>query len=225
MFFTIFPLLALAEDAALNNQQVPTTGKRSQMGEINIVEQGPKKDPYLVVQDAAIVFFAKLEQDIKSLRTGGSASVGVVSDQILNFLTGVYLYCIVNSGSCPYILDAILETDIINARLGKNNACPNMMKFWTQWVRNNMDTRHKYLMKTAHFNVTNDFNKNQRPAFILCEDTVKKAISDSAPNTDYFKRRYTDGSEPERAPTKLRLLLEKLKEEGIDVFKKTGAIR
>lgn len=201
-----------------------TTDKRSLIGEITFEDSAPAQNTYAQTQDAAIDYFHKLSDLTSQLAQGAtSGSVPPPSDNMLSYLNAAYLYCAVNYGECPLILDAILEGDIVNSRMSKDAQCPTMTRFWKSWVRGDMEARHKYLVKTAFLKVTSDFNQQKRPAYIKCKETVATQISAKEPDNVYFKARYGADSAHTLVAAKTAKLLEELKVKVPNVFGAVGS--
>ncbi len=199
--------------------------KNPQSGDITIEQTETKKDTYPATQNATIDFFRNMDQRVQALSQGRGAGAATLSEDSLNYLTGVYLYCSINSGTCPLIIESILEADIINSKLSNNADCPLMKKFWTLWVKNGMEQRFSYSIKTSFMNDVQNFNTKIRPAFIRCQDTVKDKIAGATSNDAYFKERYKKDSRPSILAAKTVTLLETIKQKVPNVFVATGAIK
>ena len=197
--------------------------KPPQVGAINIEEQEEKKETYGTVQDKAISFFSEVESKQTQLAQGNISAVGSIPDNILNYLSGVYLYCAVNLGTCPLVLETLLETDIINGKVNHDNDCPNLKRFWNFWVGNGMEERHKYLTKIAHVRAISDFNTKERPKFLLCQETVKQQTTSALPSDAYFKQRYSQNPALKALSARLAAYLNQLKQGEINVFLATGS--
>ena len=89
---------------------------KDQMGVIELKQATKSKNPFKKSQDKAISYFKKLGGHLELLANGKTIKAPPPSSDIINHLTGVYLYCVKRKGVCPSILDAILEIDIINQK-------------------------------------------------------------------------------------------------------------
>lgn len=195
----------------------------SLMGEINIEDSSPQRDAYSDIQRGAIDYFKKLAATTAQLGQGAvSASVPALDDNTLTYLNAMYLYCAVNYGECPLVLDGILETDVINSRVAKKAECPNMTRFWKLWVKSDMEARHKYMVRTGYLKVTSDFNEQKRPAYLKCQETVSKSISGDDSNEDFFKERYRADSAHALVAARTAKLLEEISEKVPNVFAAVG---
>jgi hypothetical protein len=216
----LFAFAALAQE-----EEEATSAGKSQTGEINIDLSSPakRKDSYGEYQDEAISFFKQLAATTSKLSSGGSASVSPPSDEAMSYLTAVYLYCAVNSGTCPLVLDAILEADIVNSRSAGKASCPNMKRFWNTWVKNGFEDRHKFMVKTSHINLYSQFNSQTRPKYLKCDETVASVLSGIASSETFFRDRYRAGSPQEKLALKMTALLEQIKQKVPNLFIAMGA--
>jgi len=181
-------------------------------GEIALEDtSSAKKSPYQVGQDAAIEYFKNAETVIASLGRGEAAAPGLLPDGAINHLLGVYLYCTVRAGTCPFLLDAVLEIDIIDSRVSGTAACPTMERFWKAWIRDDMEKRLKYLVRTANLEATTAFARTERPRYLKCRETVAAEIGTPGEKSAFFARRYADMNGPRSKVSKLAKLLVELK--------------
>jgi hypothetical protein len=207
------------------DEQTANSPGNSQTGEINIDLSAPekRKDSYAAHQDEAIGIFKQLAATTSKLATGGSSAVTPPSDEVISYLTAVYLYCAVNSGTCPLVLDAILEADIVNSRSAGKASCPTMKRFWNTWVKNGFEDRHKFMVKTSHINVYSQFNSQTRPKFLRSEETIASILSGIASSDTFFRDRYRAGSPQEKLAAKMASLLEQIKQKVPNLFIAMGA--
>lgn len=181
---------------------------RDLIGSINIEEQEERRvDPYPAAQSATLEYFQNYNSKLQSIAHSGSGSLGDLSDDMLNYLSALYLHCSVNYGVCPYILNAVLEIDVINSKNSGSAGCPNMKRLWNAWVRNNLEERHKYLVKTSFIQATSDFKAKDRPRYLKCDQTITDILKNSAGSAQFFKARYTEGSEYFQAAPKITALI------------------
>lgn len=214
---------AYAQDEETSEEDLSYGRMPSQSGEIKLETEGPKRDPYKEGQEAAIEFFRKFSGMVPSLAAGNAASPGMLSDDSLNYLSGVYLYCAVNAGVCPLILDSILEVDVINSKISGSAACPNLKKLWGHWVKNGLEERHKFMVKTSFINEHSKFISQQRPRYLKCEETIKNLISTKEGTSSFFKDRYKPGSPHSKLAGSMLQLLEQVKAKIPNVFTLMGA--
>lgn len=194
-----------------------------QGGSIKIEAPQKSKNPYKEGQESAINYFKGMIPSVESLRTGGSSALPDIPDNALNHMSGIYLMCAVNLGTCPSVLEAILEVDVINSKLSGKISCNNMKRFWKRWLANSLEDRHSYLVKTGFIQEHQNFIQNVRPKFLKCEETVKQ-ITNGVPTARFFADRYRSGSPQEKLIPKVLALLQKTKQEIPNVFAAMGAV-
>ncbi len=191
-------------------------------GVIHFEEDLAKKDTYALSQDQSIQIFKQLREQLAKLAAGDLTPAAVLSDGQIYYLNGAYLYCVVNYGSCKWFLDSILELDVINAKIKGPIDCPNITAFWKLWVRNEMEQRHKYMVKTPFMNITNEFNSKVRPAYLRCQPTVATELQGQGTTAETFRTRYM---RPEigKSIDKMLLLLDKIKTNYANIYIALGA--
>ncbi|RMG41129.1 MAG: hypothetical protein D6719_09180 [Candidatus Dadabacteria bacterium] len=194
-------------------------------GSISLEREAKKRDPYLVAQDNAIRFLNRLEKFIAEPANPINPQTLVLDDQTLQYLGAVYLFCSVRKGACPSILDALLESDIIYSAAKNDVSCPNLKRFWKLWVKNDMEKRHKYMVKTGFLKQTADFNANKRPTYIRCEATIEQTIGKEKRGVPFFKKRYKDPSPIAISINIAGKLVRLLKKKNINVYRAIGMKR
>ena len=169
---------------------------RDLIGSINIEEQDDHKvDPYPLSQNATLEFFQGYNAKLQQIASSGSGSIPDLSDGILNYLSALFLHCAVNYGTCPHILKSVLEIDVINSKNSGTITCPNMKRLWNAWVRNNLEERHKYLVKTSFIQISSEFKEKERPKYLKCDQTITGILKDSGSAAQFYKQRYAADSE------------------------------
>lgn len=230
-YFSRTPQMIMLGAFVLASMQLPVafaqdsdSSDRGQTGEINLdLSSEVRKDSYSASQDEAIAFFRQLGTTTAKLASGGTATIAPPSDDAIHYLTAVYLYCAGNNGVCPLVLEAILEADIVNSRSSGKPACPTMKRFWSAWVQNGFEERHKFMVKTSHINAYSQFNTQTRPRFLKCEETITQTISGISSPDAFFRDRYRSGSPQEKLAAKMTALLEQLKQKVPNLFAALGA--
>ena len=145
-------------------------------------------------------------------------------DDHLLYLNALYLFCSVNRGTCPEILDSILETDIIRSAVEGNAQCITLKKFWKSWLDNDMQRRHQYQVRTGYLRETEAFKKNELPRYLRCSETVKKELSTLGEQTpeEFLKERYHLPSKEVEAFTDTLGTAETARKEKVDLIRATG---
>jgi len=219
LFGTLFGLLSLITPSAHTQ---PRERRPELSGEFELEEDSDSRSSYSITQDRAIQYFKNLEASLKTLSESGNAEIPEIDDNMLLYISGVYLYCIVNQGVCLAPLDALLETDVISARLKHNSECPNLTRFWKLWVRNDMERRHEFLVKTGFMAQSDQFKREKRPRYIKCQQTVTDEVKSLQANPEFFKARYSEGSPNTKAVHSMVSILEAIKAKVGNVFTATG---
>jgi hypothetical protein len=194
-------------------------------GEINLQTPVKKQtNPYQDRQDAAIGYFTNLSGKLDKLGSGELSPLDKIGEDVLSHMAGTYLFCSIQKGTCPWILDALLETDVINSRINKKVECDSLPRFWKIWVKYDMQKKQDYQVKTGYMRDTISFKKTKLPRYVGCMDTVKQEISDNpqpVSDADYFKNRYAGESSQRKAIMDTLDYLQKIKSSRIDVFAAT----
>ncbi len=189
------------------------------------VEKAFTEEGYKQSQDATIKTFEELLALIESDQLADTAQKISLSDKQLHYLNGVYLFCSLKNGTCPMVLRAVLELDIINSQQDGVEACPNMLRFWKGWVDNGLEQRIDYSLNTGFLTKYFDFKKDVRPKYLKCSSTVKEQLS---PNTEYskfIKERYGKDTDPHKNINTVIQYLKAIREQIDDVFISTGAYK
>ena len=195
--------------------------KGVQMGEIKLEAAKKKRNPYKLTQENTIAYFDELSLELKKLSGSGSGTIKSLEDDVLNHLTATYLYCSIKYGSCPFVLEAILETDVIRSRLAGKASCSNMKSFWKKWISNDMHKRIQFMIPIGFSHKKTQFNQKERPKFVKCKPTILEAISGGGTNKQYFSDRYAEDSKVVGSVRKTNLLLQTIKKKIPNIFTAT----
>lgn len=137
-----------------------------------------------------------------------------LGDPGISYVAAFYFYCSVKLGDCGFILDALLEDDVITSRAAGEASCPTMNRFWKRWLAGDFDERAKYRVSAASGSRLASFNTNERPRYVKCRDTVGDIIH--APfNPD---ARYATDGEVRVAVARTNSLLEEIWAKNLDIF-------
>lgn len=93
--------------------------------------------------------------------------------EALHQLSSAYLFCSQKQGPCVFILDTILELEILRSVKNDDISCQELKYFWKDWLDSNYDKQLKYNLKLGFIDKFNDFNANQIKKYVKCEDTIK----------------------------------------------------
>lgn len=197
----------------------PLNAERPELsGEISFEEEDKVEGGYAVSQNRAIEVFKNLLGQIDTLRTLGTANIESMDDSTIQYLTAVYLFCTINQGTCPVLLDGLFELDAIESKFRGVSQCPRLSRFWNLWLKNDMERRQEFLVKTGYLNVADEFKRNKRGRYIKCKDTLEKEIDFKRPSAAFFAARYGEGSQELHSLNQTVALLEKIKANVGNVF-------
>lgn len=184
---------------------------------------GHAEELYKEIQDSAIATISKFHADIASRSVANSKIL--FNERELYYLNGVYLYCTLKNGTCPYILETILETDILNSQIDGKASCPHTLRFWQEWIDNSFEDRVNYNLGTGFLTKYQDFKKNIRPRYLRCSVAVEREIKKDMSSTDYIAARYAPGSEVAHNVKRTFAYLTAIREEVPEVFIASGAYK
>jgi hypothetical protein len=176
-------------------------------------------------QDEAIAYFTALGETIKSLSRGNDARAPVMTPAVTNFMGAAYLFCSINEGVCKFMLEAMLEADIIAGRQNKNDQCPTLTGFWKTYLGNDLENRHKYNTRTAYLSSTVEFNQKERPKYVKCQSSVRSETTGSTTDREYFMLRYRNRTDVISTVNKVVATLEVLKAKVPNVWSAIGATK
>ena len=176
--------------------------------------------PYLVNQNAAIAWVDSINQ---SITQGGHGNISALSKDAMFHIAVSFLYCVTKIGNCVFVLDTVLEADIINARGNSANECPMMTSFWRLWLEQELGQRVNYLAPVGSVQKINEFNKNDRPRYVKCKDTVGKTLAETK-DSKAMEARYAPKGAVSLAAQKTKKLLDDIKSKGTDLFGVTGVL-
>jgi hypothetical protein len=195
----------------------------STLAVLSLVTPARAEEFYAKIQDDTIKVFEKFNSDI-STGSLGSTKIELAKNQ-LYFLNGAYLYCTLKNGTCAYMLDTILETDILNSKIDNKPSCPHMLRFWQEWIDNNFEKRVDYQLGTGFITKYQDFKRNIRPQYLRCSGTVATKLKGDLSLKEFIKERYTPTNDVGIAAKRTFAYLQALREQVPDVFLAAGAYK
>ena len=219
--------LLIAFNASASPKSQQSNGSNSTKLGHGSIKENSNTDTFGTLQDSTIEYFKHLNDAVR-LAAKGTVPAPIPTPDVNHFtyLNAAYLYCSVQNGVCPTVLDALLEVDVINSRLAKQAQCPALSGFWTQWVKTDMEARSQYQVKTGFLAETQDFRQKDRPKYIKCQATVQTEMSDpiaaSLSDSDYFTRRYSGDSQHTKSVATMVELLTELKAKVPNVIDEAG---
>lgn len=194
----------------------PTQPSKVQSGEM-VLEDTSQREVSAAQRGKAEVstWLKSLDQCFKDGAVRAPAELG---DAGVNYLASFYFFCAARSGGCSFILDSILESDVILSKEEKEASCPTMSRFWKAWIAADFDQRIKYSISSAVAEKLDDFNSTQRPRYVRCTDTVALVLADRSA----LEARYALQGEARLSLDRTRKLLEEIWQKGIDISADDG---
>lgn len=168
-----------------------------QSGEFVLETTEKKVDPYENNQKEVVKYLNNLKSTVSLLSQGKPASIAKPAGHFYKYMNAIYLDCAKKRGICPIFLDSILEIDVINSKKEGKVTCGVSKRYWKSWIANDIEKRIGHNVKTALVNKTKNFNKQERPKYIKCKDTIQKILDESKdiPTKDFFIKRYKDNKD------------------------------
>lgn len=199
-FFTLLSTSIIAIPALMMAPAARAQDDKSepnrQRGAIELERTDKRQDGYSIIESRALQYFDSLQSDVQKAAKGALPGAPEVLDQgTISYLTAAYLYCAARDGVCPFLLDAVLESDLMRSKITGKVSCPNTSMFWKMWVAADMEERHKYMMKITHLNLVDSFRKNARPRYIKCDATINGMLEGSGDASKFFANRYSTEKE------------------------------
>lgn len=194
--FSILSCICLSLTSFLSSS-LPRANAQSnvQSGDIAIEELSAQKSSYQTHQDRVIEIFTGVRDGLSSPLN--IAEITVPRDGII-FLNAVYLHCAVARGTCPLVLEALLNLDVLHAAKSGTFECPNLTQFWRSWLENQMEDRHKYMVRTSHIQTTASFNSLERPKYIKCKETVQQILGSNAQGSAVVGKRFAANTDAQQ---------------------------
>lgn len=192
----------------------------AQAGEIELQAVEKRLSP----QDAAIQYFKRFAEDLDKASAGTALKPPPIGANEMLYLDALYLFCTVRKGTCPAILDAILETDIASSFADNTPACPNMKLFWRLWIDNNFQRQQDYQVPTGFIREAMAFKQKELPRYLSCAETVSTELQSAAgkPLSQVLKQRYAADAPARQAVKETLGILQAVKQKNIDVFASSG---
>jgi hypothetical protein len=149
-----------------------------------------------------------------AIKEGGPVSTA--DDPTITYLNSLYLYCMHKLGTCQFVLDTVLEADVVHSRVNGKAECPTMSRFWKSWLRDEMEKRSKFLVTIGSAPAVAQFNSEVRPKYIKCKDTVAAALAEES------SLRYGSGAPIRLAINRFNELRSQIISKNIDIFSTVG---
>jgi hypothetical protein len=152
---------------------------------------------------------------------GGTGDVAPLGDEVISYLSTLYLYCISQFGPCPYILDTLLESDLRDARIKGEPKCSTLSKFWKMWLASDLESRARYLLSVGAGTAIAEFNARERPKYLQCKQTVAELLANPAAT----QARYGAQGTSTAVISKTIKLFSEIRTKELDIHKAVGLRR
>ena len=141
------------------------------------------------------VILPTMSQDLEN------AGLNFTKDALVN-MTIAHLRCSIAEGVCLPVLDTVFELDLMNSAKSGTASCKNMQLFWKLWLENDMEKRHQHQVQIGFLKDTEVFNRDVRPQYIKCKETISKLLEESTQigAQAFLKERYAQHPEKIKSP-------------------------
>ncbi len=194
-----------------------------QQGLISAIDLKDEDNPnsYKLVQDRTIKKVEELSKQLVRASEGSTSKFKNFDGYELNYIAASYLHCSIKTGACPFVLQSLLEADLINSAVDQSASCPNLKGFWKRWISSDMEKRMGYELGVGQFSKAQYFNKTTRPMFLNCEDTIKSILEKTPSTSKLFIERYGESSPQKKSVDKTIKLLKLIQKKVPNIFYKT----
>ena len=155
------------------------------------------------------------------LTTSGEGRSPELDQDAVSYLSVLYLFCSAKRGPCPFILEAILDSDIALSRTDNAMKCPLTTRFFKSYVSQSLDERGKFLFSLTQGLEMSKFNTTVRPRFVDCKETVSAMIADK----DILSQRFGSKGSAAGTVAELRAFLSEVRDAKVDIFRATAVTR
>lgn len=187
------------------------------MGEIPLSDTSIKsRDVHQVASQDVEVWEKALIAAVTS--SAGGAAIPELGADGVGYLAALYLLCTEKRGTCGFILESILEADLLASKQAGVAGCVVMNRFWKVWIANHGDRRLQFKISIGHAPELAKFNSSVRPRFVRCKETVQAALADSKA----LAQRYGADSAAAKSVTSMSAVLGEMRKGNIDLFATTG---
>lgn len=206
--------VALGEDGAPS----ASDGSRDSVisGQVAYSDPNAKGRNYqLEAQDSIEAWIKKAQSAAKS---GGEAPLEDLDSETASYLSVLYFYCTAKEGPCPFVLDSVLDVEIMQARASKDASCVTMKRFFKSYLKHGLDDRGKFLYSLTRGLEMASFNEQSRPRYLDCQETVGAIMNDK----ELLAQRFGEKGTSLESFAKLANLVNEVKTSKTDIFVATG---
>ncbi len=148
----------------------------------------------------------------------GEVSIASLKTEGVDYLTVLYLFCAKKLGACPFILESVLEADLMSAHRSASPQCETMSHFWKRWIDMDGDKRLEFSVSIGSASTLAQFNASSRQRFVKCQDTVSSVLAQKGD----LSSRYGAGTPAAKNTATLKALIHEIEQKHIDVFDSCG---
>jgi hypothetical protein len=215
----LFPLILIV-GALFTTSTADAQPSKVQAGEIRMELEDEKiKDPY---QKTKRDILGKLDTFTEQVQSLSFSKPPLFNDEELTFLAAIHLHCTLQKGVCTLIPFALFETDLVRATEQEKTTCPNLVRFWKQWIGADMEKRVGLNLKVMHYEKRNKYKTGLRPKLLRCSQTVNAMLSKSENKQEYLKERYTEREEKAKIAKTLRDYIVEIHKKIPNIYRETG---
>lgn len=201
--FILF-LLALGVCCTFANQ-ASAQPKHSQTGEIDLKLEGEKKeDPYTIATNGIINKLDAFQADIESMPL---TTPPTFTEDELTLLAALHLYCSLQQGVCTIVPFTLFEMDLVRGNLEGKATCPNLVRFWKQFVAMDGERRIQLSLKVVHYEKRTKYTSTLRPKLLRCSETANGMLEKVDDSSSFFAERYKEDGDKRKLPKKLKSYL------------------
>jgi hypothetical protein len=151
---------------------------------------------------------------------GGSSSVDALEPEVASYLSVLYFYCTVKDGPCPFVLEGILDAEVMRARATHEISCVSMKRFFKSYLTHGLDARGKFMYPLTRGLEMANFNEQDRPRYVECKETVSAILEDK----EAIAQRFGEKGTSLEALAKLDNLVSQVKTNKTDIYVATGLL-
>ena len=171
----------------------------------------------LEAQDSLEAWIGKAQSAAKK---GGATAVEDIEPEAASYLSVLYFFCTVKEGPCPFVLESILDAEIMRAQATQSVSCVSMKRFFKSYLKHGLDERGKFLYSLTRGLEMANYNEQSRPRFLECKETVSAMLEDK----EILAQRFGEKGTSLESFGKLADLLKAVKDNKTDIYVATGLV-
>lgn len=185
-------------------------------GEVAYSDPNAKgRNHQLEAQDELEAWSTQIDGAVKK---GGEGTVDDLDSATTSYLSVLYFYCTTKQGPCAFVLETILDAELIRAKTKKAGSCPTMSRFFKSYLANGLDERGKFLYSLTRGLEMATFNADSRPRFLECKETVSAILEDK----EVVEQRFGEKGASLESVAKFKALVKEVKDTKTDIYSAVG---